>query len=282
MIYVSTSFFKNKYSINEISNLFLKNGITNIEFSGGIYENNILEKLQKIRKKSKIVFHNYFPVPKKSFVINISSLNKQIQKKSILHLKKAIRYSNKLNIKKYSFHAGFLFDPLIGKLGKTFQNTYLQDKNQTIDVFLNNLYQLSEYAKNYNVELLIENNVLTKKNYNLFKTKPFLMIDIEDCVNIMKNTPDNINMLVDVGHLNVSSKTLSFDRLEFLSKCKKWIKGYHLSDNDRLIDLNNKIKRNSWFLKHINLKDIYLSLEINTQSFNEINNQLLILNKNNK
>ena len=173
MIYVSTSFFKNKYSINEISNLFLKNGITNIEFSGGIYENNILEKLQKIRKKSKIVFHNYFPVPKKSFVINISSLNKQIQKKSILHLKKAIRYSNKLNIKKYSFHAGFLFDPLIGKLGKTFQNTYLQDKNQTIDVFLNNLYQLSEYAKNYNVELLIENNVLTKKTITCLKPNRF-------------------------------------------------------------------------------------------------------------
>ena len=48
--------------------------------------------------------------------------------------------------------------------------------------------------------------------------------------------------LVDVAHLKVSANTLNFDAREYLEIFKKdKIGGYHLSDNNGLVDSNKEI-----------------------------------------
>lgn len=86
-----------------------------------------------------------------------------------------------------------------------------------------------------------------------------------------------MKLLVDLGHLKVSAKTLKFDKNKFLKKCDKFIKAYHISDNNSVKDQNNLISQRSWFWKNIKKDAEFYSLEIKTKFIKEIKNQLKIM-----
>ena len=96
-IFVSSAALKN-HSIAKVSSKFKNAGIENIEFSGGIFEENILKKLNKVKKKQNILIHNYFPRPKKDFVLNLASENKIIFRKTESFIKKSILFCSRLKI----------------------------------------------------------------------------------------------------------------------------------------------------------------------------------------
>ena len=147
-----------------------------------------------------------------------------------------------------------------------------------LDNFLKNVEKVSKYAKKKDVEILLENNVIGRYNFNLFKKNPFLMTDLEDTKLIMNNTPKNVNLLMDLGHLKVSSNTLNFSKQKMHEESKKWIKAYHLSENDGIEDTNSKIRENSWFSNNLKKVNSY-TLEVYTKNFKTINNQIKILKK---
>ena len=80
MIYISSSSIKERNIIKVLEEL-RKNKINKIELSGGTDFNKNLEKdLLHYKEKYKIDFrlHNYFPPPKKNFVVNIGSLDSDL------------------------------------------------------------------------------------------------------------------------------------------------------------------------------------------------------------
>ena len=108
-IFVSTGGFK-KTNIIQMAEILKESGLTAIEYSGGINEEDILEKLLNVEKEGcEVQIHNYFPVPKKSFVLNIGSSNKKIRERSRTHMR-VDSIASKLKTKRYSFHAGFFVD----------------------------------------------------------------------------------------------------------------------------------------------------------------------------
>ena len=84
--------------------------------------------------------------------------------------------------------------------------------------------------------MLIENNVLTKNNLEAFNQNPLLMVSPVEINDIMSLMPTNVGLLMDVGHLKVSSNTLGFELSDGMTTTQKFTKGYHLSDNDGLRD----------------------------------------------
>ena len=92
----------------------------------------------------------------------------------------------------------------------------------------------------------------------------------------MQNTPDNVNLLVDVAHLKVSAQTLGFDPEEMFRLCEPWIQAYHLSDNDGTRDSNESIRENSWFWPYLKKNLDYYSLEIYGVAPDLINKQIQI------
>ena len=95
--------------------------------------------------------------------------------------------------------------------------------------------------------ILIENNVITKKNLKRFSKNPFLMTKIDETRKIMINTDDNVRLLVDVAHLKISAKTLNYNPKDYLIKLDNFIEAYHLSDNNGISDQNENVTEKAGF-----------------------------------
>ena len=102
----------------------------------------------------------------------------------------------------YGIHAGYLSKAIEGKDG-----TFIFDKNQN---YLETLKRSSQFINSINkyfeknkIKLLIENLFPgVKVNSSLFCT-------FEQIKELMDLIPDNVGLLLDLGHLNISSNFLN-------------------------------------------------------------------------
>ena len=270
MIYLSTGGFQN-LTPQSVIQKFNEKGIKSIELSGGKYvdQKKVIKFLKK-RNDLNYSLHNYFPVPKKKFVINLASIEKTIFKKTFSNIKKSINISSKLNSKYFSFHGGFLFNPNIKDLGKKFAKVKLQNRKKSMKLFLNRVNLLAEEAKKNNVKILIENNVITKENYKRFNRDPLLLTHPKEIVDFFKKCHKNVGLLLDVGHLKVSAKTYGFNLFKAHEMLKPYIEGYHLSDNDGLKDSNREFTKNSWFYNGLKKDVKYISIEVYSKNLKKL------------
>tara|TARA_B100001063_G_C16769458_1_gene560702 strand:- start:2251 stop:3102 length:852 start_codon:yes stop_codon:yes gene_type:complete len=270
VIYISTGGFRN-LKPQFIIKKFYKAGIKFIELSGGSYVK--LNEIISFLKKNNYLnysLHNYFPVPKKHFVINLASNKEKIYKRTLLNIRRSISISNKLNLNYFGFHAGFLFDPNIKHLGKNFDKVKLQNRKKTIELFLKRVNSLAKEAKKKNVKILIENNVITIENYKKFKQNPLLLTHPDEIIKFFKKCDKNVRLLLDVGHLKVSSKTQGFNLSKGHEMLKPYIEGYHLSDNNGLRDSNEEFTKKSWFYNKMKKDVKYISIEVYTKNLKKL------------
>ena len=114
--------------------------------------------------------------------------------------------------------------------------------------------------KKKKINLLIENLFPTEKaNYSLFCT----LSQIED---FMKQTPKTVGILLDLGHLNISSNLLSFNREsfldKFLTKFGHLLKEVHISENNGFLDQHLSLNKNSWQLNALKkIKEVEVPFE---------------------
>jgi sugar phosphate isomerase/epimerase len=261
MIYVSTGGSSGQSAL-KTAQQYIEVGIDSIELSGGMPEKDLLIGLKRLRSMVNFAVHNYFPPPDNPFVFNLATPNEELAHQSMCQVETAIIWALELGHSFYSFHAGFLLDPKVSDLGRRIPNQGLVERELAMNLFLDRVNSLARFAEKEGVTLLIENNVLSQNNHVNFSGNPFLMADAHECVHVMKNTPDNVRLLVDVAHLKVSANSLNFDPVEFLALCDGWISGYHLSDNDGHSDSNGIVTANSWFWPYLKKDLTYYSLEI--------------------
>jgi len=251
-IFVSTTFAKNDSKISEVLSTCKKANISNIELgSNHCYEKNF----KKIIKKHKFNFivHNYFPIPKKSFVVNIASANRIIRNLSINHVKKAILFCKTTNSKLYTFHPGFVFDPVTASNSKKnydfIWNNKIQKRNYNtaFNLMLNALKKIVKFAKKNKVKVAIETEGSFKKKHLLLMQTP------KEYKKLFKHfKPKDLGINLNIGHLNLASRAFNFSREKFVNKIKPYIVGLELSHNDRINDQHLPLKKNAWYWKIIN------------------------------
>ena len=271
-LYISTGGFN--LPPTQIIKKFIFNNINNIEISGGRYEKNLFNKILNFNK-IKISIHNYIPFYKKTFVFNLASNKKKILNKSLAMAKKSIDLVSLNKSKFYTFHAGFLFDPKVNMLGDKPAPNKFFNRNVAIKNFVKNVKLLNSYAKKKGVNLLIENNIVSKKQYLLHNYVP-LMCDIEETKKIMNLLPKSIKILLDLAHLKVSSNVLGFSKSEYISKLDRYIDAYHLSDNNGLFDQNKIFDKKCWFWEFIKNNKKFCTVEVYKQNIKKLK-QLLKL-----
>ena len=84
-LFVSTTFMSDGCRLYDTLEVCLQNGINSVE----IGSNHCYEKNYSYLKEFNFEFlmHNYFPIPKNSFVLNIASLDNYIYQRSLNHIK---------------------------------------------------------------------------------------------------------------------------------------------------------------------------------------------------
>ena len=273
MIYLSTGGC-NSLTGYEATKLFVENGINHIELSGGKHDESPVDKLLTLNASCELQIHNYFPPPRKPFVFNLASNDKAIADKSLNHAFKAINFASRLGCVFYSFHAGFLLDPNISELGRKIKTHNLQERSHAKALFISRVNEVSSYARQKGVKILLENNVISDANFKTFGINPFLMTDHLETIEIMNATDNNVGLLVDVAHLNVSSFSEGFCKNEYLETTADFTCAYHFSENDGKSDSNEPISSDSWFWPYVRKDLFYYTLEVYNQDLELLKEQV--------
>jgi len=248
----------------KVAEFFVRQSIYNIELSGGMYDKDSNDKIFKLKKQgADIILHNYFPVPKSSFVLNLASLNSNIVKKTMEFYKHSITLSRKIGSQIYAVHSGFLVDPRVNELGKNFTKYDVADRTLATEVFYKNISDLSIFAQKNDVQLYVENNVISVPNFEKYGEDIFLMTNFEDFNDFNRYFRKEVKVLLDVGHLKVSCQALGLDKIQQLSLSNNLISGYHLHDNCGLTDDHLIFElEQAWFLDQLKPNVDFITLEI--------------------
>ena len=271
-LYVSTTFIKDGKKIKMALDILKSAGVENVEIgSNHAYESNY----NYIKNyKFNFLIHNYFPVPKKDFVINIASLSKKIRERSINQIKRSIEFYKKINAKIYTFHPGFIGDPLRANRNKknydfiwkkkNIKDQYLLAYNQMIL----SLKKIVNFAKKKDVKIAIETEGSFKKRNFLLLQRP------EEYKNLFKFfSPKDIGINLNIGHLNLASNAFSFSKSKFVDMIKPYIVAIELSHNNGIEDQHLPLKKNQWYWKIINdpdFSEMYKILEFRNTSIEKI------------
>ncbi len=235
-------------------------GINSVELSGGKYIENYSDELIKLaQSRINLQIHNYFPVPKVPFVLNLASENGDILKESFEHCKRAIILASKLKNRRYSVHAGFCCDPKVRDLGRTFNIKKNVERNKHLDLFIKTLTNLKKYSDDLGVDLYIENNNTIKENV-LNQKSTLLCADMKEMKLVKEYI--GVKVLIDIGHLIVSANSLELDEKKELVLSSKIANAYHLSTNNRLRDQNNPISKEESLLKYVSRKADFYTIEV--------------------
>lgn len=268
-----SSIMSKKKTIDDVFKFFIERNISNVELTGGIqYDKNIFDKLVFYKNKYNLnlLIHNYFPCPKNDFVINLSSFDKEVYNLSLQHCKNSIEVSKRINAKKYAFHAGFLADIEVEEAGNVIERKKLVNRNNAIERFCEAFTKLISFSSG-EVDLFVENNIVTQENYkNFLNVNPFLLTD-KKSYEELKSFID-FNILIDLGHLNVSCETLNLDiddEANFFLEITNYI---HFSENNKIKDENLAFSTNNNAYRHLSknkLDNKIITLEIKSD-FNHI------------
>ena len=199
MIFISTSSVRYE-KIRDSVKCLVENGFFNIELSGGTryysgYEKDLIDLKEEFNLN--FICHNYFPPPKKDFIINLASLDGDLNHKTIKHINKSINLSKKLGAEIYGFHAGFYLDFGLTEIGENIAKKDLYDEVDCFDKFCVSYDSID----NQGVDLYIENNVVSHNNYLNFGHNPFMLTDISGYDELSQRI--SFKLLLDVAHLKI-------------------------------------------------------------------------------
>ncbi len=277
-IYISTSCLPGNISLKERVSDYRKKGFDAIELGHGISMNNEDEKYL-FSNPGRYLIHNYFPPPKIPFVLNLASDKQIILEKSFDLIKTALFLSKKIHAPLYSLHAGFIRDP-VGFGVSSFVFPSVEDEEEkklATQRFEKNLKLIAQSSNELGVDICIENNCCTTDMVN----KLLLQTTEEFQHFFHSQLSDNLGILLDTGHLNITAHTFNFDPMNFIDALSDHIRVIHLHDNDGIQDLHVPVNTDSWVMDILHLSqfaELPIIIEARFQNVDELQKHVIFLN----
>jgi sugar phosphate isomerase/epimerase len=237
-IYASTSSLHN-HSYTETLSEYERMGIEAVEM-GYCPETDIV--LDEITNSHEFdwVAHNYFMPVSDEFVLNLSSPDNEILQRSISYVRDGIDFCARHGIGTFTFHSGFRVDP---DENLRFETEEVPSASSCMERFIQSLENILPYAEECGVSVAIENNVIEPKH--VVDGDPIvLMADPKEFLTLLNRI--DVDILLDIGHLNIASETLDFDREKFLDVVEAHVSHVHLHTNDGVSDEHRPVGRGDW------------------------------------
>ena len=284
-MYISTTFIEDNHRLYHALEGCNKAGIKAVE----IGSNHCYEKSYDYCADFPFQYlvHNYCPIPKESFVLNIASLDESIRERSISHIRKAIDFCTEIGAKLYTFHPGFLTDPHGSNTSDKnydFQWSKKQLEDSNYEKAINNMYQALDevvnYAQSKKMPIAIETEGSLKKKDHLLMQRP------EEYEALMKKySAHDLGINLNIGHLNLAANAFHFDRYKFIDLIQEYIVAMELSHNDGTEDQHLPLRDGCWYwdaIQDVRFKDVYKILEFRNTSINEIRKNIELINGKNR
>lgn len=252
MIYISTTFASDQSSVLDVLKLCKHNGIKNLEL--GSNHSNELDVEQGVQQYDFCyLVHNYFPIPKEPFVINIASADDEIYQRSVNHIFNAINFCQQIGSGLYTFHPGFLTDPDGANKDASnydfqFEDSYLKGKTyeEAYDRMVEAVSHIVPYAKARGIRIAIETEGSVLKKDHLLMQRP------GEYERFFRDfSTDDIGINLNIGHLRLASSAFGFEIQKFVDLVADYVVAMELSHNNGLEDEHLPLIEGEWYWKTI-------------------------------
>jgi len=277
--YISTSCLSNKHDSFHTLEIYNNLGIKNVEL-GTCKEPHIDLGILKKYAFNYIV-HHYFPPPEKPFIVNLASQNREILEKSIIQIRKSIDFCADFNINFFSFHAGFRVDP---DINLKFSCDNIPEYENSFNIFRESVRKIVDYAEIKGVRIAIENNVLSEYNLIDGRNNLLLMCESWEYKRLFNEiNSKNLGILLDIGHLKITSNLLKFNANVFIDELKDKTFAVHVHENNGRLDEHRCPKDGDWALTTVNRyfknRNIPIVLECKCSNKEELRKTIMLLKK---
>lgn len=275
---VSTTAFR-RQPIESVIAKAIENDLA-LEFSSGLPYRRDMEEIFAKAKVTRLP-HNYFPAPEKPFVLNLGSANEEIRRTSIDHCRKGLGLAAAAGAPFFSVHAGFCLDPAPEELGVRLKMKQSAPREAHWKLFVDSVKELCREAERLGVRFVVENNVVAAVNCLPDRTAPLLCADAGENERLLREVSSPaLGLLLDTGHLKVSSGTLGFSADDYVERLKNHIIALHHSDNDGVEDTNNACAEDYWFLAHMkSFRHAWHILEVHDQTVEQVKHQFRLFHE---
>lgn len=254
MIYISSASVKSERIGDSVRSL-ASMGFKNIELSGGTkHYAGYMEDLVSLKDEFGLNYlvHNYFPPPEEDFVLNLTSSDEAIVSRSMGLIRNGIMAANRLKAPLYAFHPGYAVELSPVKKGIYFDYTKAKAPKQEKEALFYGRLDAIMKELPEGCRVAVENlfPFSEKEDMSLFSAP-------EEIFGFLERTSSDprVGMLLDLGHLNVSSRYLGFDRDAFLDELLerfgKKIFEVHISENDGSGDVHHLTPEDSWQVRFL-------------------------------
>jgi sugar phosphate isomerase/epimerase len=246
-IFVSTTYSHDNSKLKKVLDECLMNGIINVELGS----NHCHEKKYTYLKDYSLNYlvHNYFPIPKNSFVVNIASQDEIIHRRSIKHIKNAIDLCSGIDAKLYTFHPGFLTDPLGSNQSSQnydfrWDTERLKKTNYEMawDQMVGAFREIIDYAREKQVAIAFETEGSFHKKDHLMMQQP------KEYERFLKLFPsDAIGINLNIGHLILAANAFEFSYQTFVDIVADYVVAMELSHNNGVEDQHLPLQSDGWY-----------------------------------
>lgn len=259
-IFVSTACLAGDKSHRRVIDSLRQIGIKQIELTGvhpHLPNDALVALVSEYQAQGiKFTFHNYFPPPPDSIVLNLLSKDAVQHEQSKQLISNAMHLSLKTSVFLYAFHPGYY------RNGKALPNGYFEfDKSERKLEPKEGMERFKqEFSALYRA---FETDRKAQRNFvaveNLFpspdgENDSFMCTyaEIEELIGSEEFRNTDLGLLIDLGHLTLAANHLGFDRdkelQKIISRFGDRIYEVHLSENDGKEDLHWRLKPDSWQL----------------------------------
>lgn len=214
------------------------------------------------------IAHNYFRPVDDEFVLNLSSQDEAIRRRSIDYVREGIDFCAQNGIDRYTFHSGFRIDP---DTSFRFNTDTVPDAKLSLDTFVESLQTLLPFAKDHGINIAIENNVVEKRH--MIDGSPVVLLAGPEEFQALFDRIE-VDVLLDVGHLNVAAHTLGFEREQLLETVEPSLSALHLHTNDGTADSHKPVRRTDWAFDVWTDYDVPATIEAHFDNVFDIKKQL--------
>lgn len=242
-VYVSTACLKDGKDVIQVLDAYKTAGFRHIELGASHRYSPGLVPYVK-RQSLDFLVHHYFPPPADPFVLNLASASSEILNRSLQQINRSLELCYEIGAPLLSIHAGFKADP---SPDLTFIGRRQEPYEKAFDIFVTSIKEIDHLARENGVKVAIENNVLAR--YNMVDgANPYLLLcHQEEFKEFFKRvTSDNVGILLDLGHLQVSAHSLGFSKDEFVRDLGNRIFALHIHDNRGEKDEHLGVTPGSW------------------------------------